>query len=71
MEGPADYTTWNAAVNHTYFLSPRLVNSAQFTFAESNFQVGGLPLEGPAAGVTERMTPASTTTSVNARETLL
>jgi len=47
-----NYTTWNAAVNHTSFLSSRLVSSAQFTFAESNFEVGGLPLEGAAAGVT-------------------
>ncbi len=47
-----NYTTWNAAVNHTYLFSTKLVNSVQFTFAESNFQVGGLPLEGPAAGVT-------------------
>ena len=47
-----DYTTWNAAVNHTYFLSTKLVNSLQFTFAESNFRVGPFPLTGAAAGVT-------------------
>src|SRR5262249_24059981 len=47
-----DYTTWNAAVNHTYFLSPSLVNSAQYTFAAPNFRVGPFPLAGPAAGVT-------------------
>src|SRR5260370_25950511 len=47
-----DYTTRNVAVNHTYFLSPKLVNSVQFTFAESNFRVGPFPLAGTAAGVT-------------------
>ena len=41
-----DYETWNAAVNHAWFITNKLVSSMQFTFAETRFGVGPLPLPG-------------------------
>lgn len=41
-----DYTTVNAAVNHAHTIGPRLVNSVQFTFSQTRFDVGALPLPG-------------------------
>lgn len=38
------YATWNAAVNHTHILTPRLVNSFQFTYAESDLDRGPFPV---------------------------
>jgi outer membrane receptor protein involved in Fe transport len=37
------FATWNAAVNHTYILSSRLLNSFQFTYAETDLDRGPLP----------------------------
>jgi outer membrane receptor protein involved in Fe transport len=39
-----EYETWNAAVNHAWFITRRLVNSVQYTFAQTRFDVGPLPL---------------------------
>lgn len=39
-----NYETWNAAINHSYFISPRFVNSLQFTFSQTRFGVGALPV---------------------------
>jgi outer membrane receptor protein involved in Fe transport len=38
------FKTWNAAINHTHILSPRLVNSAQFTYAITDLDRGPLPV---------------------------
>jgi len=37
------FATWNAAVNHSHILSSRLVNSFQFTYAETDLDRGPLP----------------------------
>lgn len=37
------FDTWNAAVNHTYLVSPRLVTSTQFTWARTFNDRGPLP----------------------------
>ena len=34
------YVTWNAAINHTHVLSPRLVNAFQFTYSETDLDRG-------------------------------
>ena len=41
-----DYTTWNTAVNHSYVVTKRLVNSLQFTYSRNTFDVGALPVPG-------------------------
>jgi outer membrane receptor protein involved in Fe transport len=38
------FKTWNAAVNHTHIISPSLVNSAQFTYANTDLDRGPLPV---------------------------
>jgi outer membrane receptor protein involved in Fe transport len=41
-----DYTTWNVALNYSHVISPRLVNSLQFTYSRNTFDVGALPVAG-------------------------
>jgi outer membrane receptor protein involved in Fe transport len=38
------YVTWNAAINHTHVLSPKLVNAFQFTYSETDLDRGPLPV---------------------------
>jgi outer membrane receptor protein involved in Fe transport len=38
------FKTWNAAVNHTHILSSSLINSAQFTYANTDLNRGPLPV---------------------------
>lgn len=46
LQSDIKFVTWNVAVNHTYTISPRLLNSAQFTFGQSFIDRGPLPVGG-------------------------
>jgi len=43
LKQEVNFVTWNLAANHTYILSPRLVNSLQFAYAETDLDRGPLP----------------------------
>jgi outer membrane receptor protein involved in Fe transport len=43
LKQEVNFATWNLAANHTYIMSPRLVNSLQFAYAETDLDRGPLP----------------------------
>jgi outer membrane receptor protein involved in Fe transport len=44
LHARVSFKTWNAAVNHTHIITTRLVNSAQFTYANTDLFRGPLPV---------------------------